>query len=83
LYRFFPGITWDHQRFNGPDGLFFKRIDQILMERDLLLSGWEEIIMERDGNGDHVVKTPDVNRKFQVYIGDNFLPGVIRTLAIK
>ena len=53
------------------------------MERDLLLSGWEEIIMERDGNGDHVVKTPDVNRKFQVYIGDNFLPGVIRTLAIK
>ena len=53
------------------------------MERDLLLSGWEEIIMERDGNGDHVVKIPDVNRKFQVYIWDNFLPGVIRTLAIK
>ena len=54
---------------------FLERTTRILKERNLFLSGWEEIVLDRDERGDHVVKKPVEGSHFQVYIWDNFTPG--------
>jgi hexosaminidase len=54
---------------------FLMRTNNILRERNLILSGWEEITLERDVTGDYTVKQPMESKKFQVYIWDNFTSG--------
>lgn len=54
---------------------FLQRTGEILEEKDLILSGWEEIVLERDETGDHKVKPPAVNNRHLVYIWDNFTTG--------
>ena len=68
----------EHGIAGGTSGLmdyFLERVHKMLKERNLLLSGWEEIVLERDDRGEHVVKAPGENRKFQVFIWDNFTTG--------
>jgi len=67
-----------HEISGGISGLmdyFLKRSGRILKERNLILSGWEEIVLERDEHGDHLVKLPLDGNNFQVYIWDNFTAG--------
>ena len=62
---------------SGPHGLmdyFVARTGEILEERDLVLSGWEEITLERDETG-YTVKPPASDPRYQVYIWDNFTTG--------
>jgi hexosaminidase len=67
-----------HEITGSSSGLmdyFLERTSKILKERNLILSGWEEIVLDRDETGDHVVKAPVESNRFQVYIWDNFTTG--------
>jgi hexosaminidase len=71
------GFLEENAISNGGYGLmdyFLSRTSEILKERDLVLSGWEEITLERDETG-YTVKAPQTDPRFQVYIWDNFTEG--------
>ncbi len=72
------GFTDEHGINGGASGLmgyFLERTSKILKERDLILSGWEEIVLDRDETGGLAVKPPHESNGYQVYIWDNFTPG--------
>ncbi len=54
---------------------FLARTGELLRERKLNLSGWEEITLDRDESGVYVVKPPLESPGYRVYIWDNFRPG--------
>jgi len=54
---------------------FVNRTAKILKERNLIMSGWEEITLNRDAAGDYMIKSPVEGNTFQVYIWDNFTTG--------
>jgi len=60
---------------SGLMNYFVNRTGKILKERNLILSGWEEITLNRDEAGDYIIKSPVEGNKFQVYIWDNFTTG--------
>lgn len=51
---------------------FLEKTGQILNERNLILSGWEEIVLEKDETGKRIPKPPRKGNRLQVYIWDNF-----------
>jgi hexosaminidase len=53
---------------------FLSRTAGILGERDLVLSGWEEIMLDRHDSG-YDVKAAGKQAGYRVYIWDNFTPG--------
>ena len=60
-----------------PEGLmdyFLSRTGEILKDRGLILSGWEEITLERNETG-YTVKPSESHPGYQVYIWDNFTAG--------
>lgn len=54
---------------------FLARTGDLLKEKQLMLSGWEEITLDRDESGAYVVTPPPENPGYQVYIWDNFTSG--------
>jgi len=63
---------------SGPAGLmdyFLQRTSEIFKDRNITLSGWEEITLDRDEAGNYVIKPPKNDPIYQVYIWDNFTTG--------